>query len=62
MPTIIHARYTLRDGVALENLALCVDGEYIVDAGALPELLARHPGLIGRRRQLHSRARIHQCA
>ncbi|MCY3832718.1 MAG: amidohydrolase family protein [Chloroflexi bacterium] len=43
MPTIIHARYTLRDGVALEDLAICVDGETIVDAGALSELVARYP-------------------
>ncbi|MYD10991.1 MAG: amidohydrolase family protein [Chloroflexi bacterium] len=43
MPTIIHGRYTLRDGVALEDLAICVDGEYIVDAGALSELVARYP-------------------
>ena len=43
MPTIIHARYTLRAGVPVEDLALCVNGEYIVDAGTLPELIIRYP-------------------
>ena len=43
MPTIIHGRYTLRDGVALEDLAICVDEEYIVGAGPLSELVARYP-------------------
>ena len=43
MPVIIHARYTLRNGVALEDLAICVDGEYIVGAGPLSELVARYP-------------------
>lgn len=43
MPAIIHARYTLCDGVALEDRAICVDGEYIVDSGALSELIARYP-------------------
>ena len=43
MPTIIHGRYTLRDGAALEDLAICVDEEYIVDTGTLSELVARYP-------------------
>jgi cytosine/adenosine deaminase-related metal-dependent hydrolase len=43
MPTIIHGRYTMRAGVLLEDLALCVDGEYIVDAGSTSELVARYP-------------------
>ena len=43
MPTIIHASYALRDGAALEDLAICVDEEYIVDTGTLSELVARYP-------------------
>ena len=43
MPTIIHGRYALRDGVAVEDLAICVDEEYIVDTGTLSELVARYP-------------------
>jgi len=43
MPTIIHGRFTLREGVAHENLAFCVDGATIVDCGALAELAARYP-------------------
>ena len=43
MPTIVHARYALRDGAALEDFAVCVDGEYIVDIGPLSELAARYP-------------------
>lgn len=43
MPTIIHARYTLRDGITLQDHAVCVDGESIVDAGPLSALLARYP-------------------
>lgn len=44
MPTIIHAHYALRAGVPVKDLAVCVDGEYIVDAGNLSELAARYPG------------------
>ena len=43
MPTIIHARFTLHNGVALQNVAIYVDGEFIVDTGALSELVARYP-------------------
>lgn len=43
MPTIIHARYTLYKGVARDDLAVCVDGDAIVDAGALSDLIARYP-------------------
>ena len=43
MPTIIHARYTVRAGVPVDDLALCVDGETIVDAGSLTELVDRYP-------------------
>ncbi|MCY3867240.1 MAG: amidohydrolase family protein [Chloroflexi bacterium] len=43
MPTIIQARYALRDGILVDDYAICVDGEYIVDAGALSELVARYP-------------------
>ncbi|MCY4073462.1 MAG: amidohydrolase family protein [Chloroflexi bacterium] len=44
MPSIIHARYSLRGGVPVEDLAITVDGETIVDAGTLSELAARYPG------------------
>lgn len=44
MPSIIHARYTLRGGVPVEDLAIAVDGETIIDAGTLSELAARYPG------------------
>jgi len=44
MPTIIHARYTLRGGAAVEDLAIAVDGDAIVDAGTSAELFARYPG------------------
>ncbi len=44
MPTIIHARYTLRDGVLVDDLAITVDGDAIIDAGTLSELVARYPG------------------
>lgn len=44
MPTIIHARYTLRDGVPVDDLAITVAGESIVDAGAFSEQVARYPG------------------
>ena len=43
MPTIIHARYTLHKGVAQDDLAVCVDGEYIVDIGSTADLIARYP-------------------
>ena len=43
MPTIIHARYTIRDGAALEDYAVVVDEEHIVDAGSLSALRARYP-------------------
>lgn len=43
MPAIIHAPYALRGGLAVDDLALCVDGEYIVDSGTLAELVARYP-------------------
>ncbi len=43
MPTIIHARYAIRAGVAVDDLAVCVDGESIVDAGTLTELVDRYP-------------------
>lgn len=43
MPTIIQARYTLRDGVPVDDYAICVDGNSIVDAGTLAELAVRHP-------------------
>jgi cytosine/adenosine deaminase-related metal-dependent hydrolase len=43
MPTIIHARYTMREGAAVEDLALCVAGETIVDAGTMSEMIARYP-------------------
>ena len=40
MPTIIHTPFALRRGLPVDDLALCVDGEYIVDAGTLAELVA----------------------
>ncbi|MDE2949610.1 MAG: amidohydrolase family protein [Chloroflexota bacterium] len=43
MRTIIHARYTLRGGVLVDDLAITVDGDAIVDAGTLTELGARYP-------------------
>lgn len=43
MPTIIHARHTLRGGVPVDDLAIAVAGESIVDAGTLPDLGARYP-------------------
>ena len=43
MPTIIHARYTLRGGVSTENWAIAVDGDRIIDTRALSELVARYP-------------------
>ena len=43
MPTIIHGRYTIRAGLPLEDLAICVDGEVIVDAGPKSELVSRYP-------------------
>jgi len=43
MPTILHARYALGAGVPVDDLALCVDEEYIVDAGTLSDLVARYP-------------------
>lgn len=43
MPTIIHARYTLRAGDPVDELALCVDGETIVDAGSPSQLVDRYP-------------------
>ncbi|MDE2852809.1 MAG: amidohydrolase family protein [Chloroflexota bacterium] len=43
MPTIVHARYALRAGAPAEDLALCVDGDFIIDAGTLAELVARYP-------------------
>ncbi|MDE2637851.1 MAG: amidohydrolase family protein [Chloroflexota bacterium] len=46
MPTIVHAPYALRRGLLVDDLALCVDGEYIVDAGKLAELVARHPDAV----------------
>ena len=43
MPTIVHARYALCAGAPVDDLALCVDGDFIVDAGSLSELAARYP-------------------
>ena len=43
MPTIVHARYALRAGVPEDDLAVCVEGESIVDQGTLAELAARYP-------------------
>lgn len=43
MPTIVHARYTLRAGVPTEDSAVYIDGETIVDAGRLNDLVARYP-------------------
>ena len=43
MPTIIHTPFALRRGLPVDDLALCVDGEYIVDAGTLAELVALYP-------------------
>lgn len=43
MPAIIHAPFALRRGLPVDDLALCVDGETIVDSGTLAELVARYP-------------------
>ena len=43
MPTIIHARYTLLDGEAVTDQAVCVDGGRIVSAGELADLVDRYP-------------------
>lgn len=43
MPAIVHARYSLRAGVAAEDYAVYIEGESIVDAGTLSDLVARYP-------------------
>lgn len=43
MRQIVGARYTLLDGEAAADHALCVDGDRIIAAGALAELVARYP-------------------
>ena len=43
MPAIIHGRFALRGGVAVEDFAVCVDGDRIIDVGAVSELIARYP-------------------
>lgn len=43
MPAIVRARYTLLDGEATADHAVCIDGERIIAAGRLSELLARYP-------------------
>ncbi len=43
MPTIVHARYSLKNGRFAQDFAVCVDGEYIVDTGAYSDLISRYP-------------------
>ncbi len=43
MPTIVHGRFALRAGVPVDDLAVCVEGESIIDQGTLAELTARYP-------------------
>ena len=43
MPQIVHARYTLLDGEAIADHALCIQGGRIIAAGKLAELAARYP-------------------
>ncbi len=43
MQTIVHARYSLNNGAFAQDLSVCVDGEYIVDAGAYSDLTSRYP-------------------
>lgn len=43
MKTIIHARYTLIDGVAQPDTAVCVDGYRIIAIASLAELHAQYP-------------------
>lgn len=43
MPTIIHAAYSLNNGLLAQDLAVCVDGEHIVDKGATSKLIALYP-------------------
>ncbi len=43
MPQIVQARYSLLGGEAVEDFALCIDGERIVDVGKPADLVARYP-------------------
>lgn len=43
MPTIVHARYALRAGVPIDDYAVYIEGESILDAGTRADLVARYP-------------------
>ena len=43
MPQIVHARYTMLKGEAKADHALCIEGERIVAAGKLADLVSRYP-------------------
>ncbi|MCY3779291.1 MAG: amidohydrolase family protein [Chloroflexi bacterium] len=43
MPQIVQARYTLLNGEAKADHAICIDGDRIIAAGKLADLLSRYP-------------------